>query len=101
VAIPTNFQGYTPAAGTTKSFKILGTATKGVWGNDVDGTFVPAIVPIAPNLVIFAGQAYTEAQILAAVKDYVKRSGFETDGDAGGLPAQPAQQIALTSTTCT
>lgn len=103
MAIPTNFQGYTPSAGATKSFKILGSATVGVWGNDVDGTLStgPLVINLAPNLVIFSPQAYTEAQVLAAVKDYLKRSGFETEGDAGGFPAQPAQQIGVTATVCT
>lgn len=100
MAIPTDFKGYTPAANTTKSFKILGSATVGVWGNDVDGTFTPVLVNIAPNLVVLAGQAYTEAQIVAALKEYLKRSGGMFEG-AGGFAAQSAQQIALTSTTCT
>lgn len=100
MAIPTNFQGYTPVAGTTKSFKILGSATVGVWGNDVDGTFAPLIVPLAPNLVIFAGKAYAEADIIAAVLSYLQDSGVVFVG-AGGYVAQPAAQIALTSTTCT
>jgi hypothetical protein len=100
MAIPTDFKGYTPAAGATKSFKILGSATVGVWGNDVDGTFTPAIVNIAPNMVVLIAQAYTEAQIVAALAEYVKRSGGMFEG-AGGFRAQPAQQIALTSTTCT
>jgi hypothetical protein len=101
VAIPTDFKGFTPAAGTTKTFKILGSATVGVWGCDVDGTLstAPLIVNLAPNMVIFSPQAYTEAQILAVLKDYLKRSGFETEGDAGGFPAQPAQQIGIVSTT--
>lgn len=100
MAIPTDFKGYTPAAGTTKSFKILGSATVGIWGNDVDGTFTPGIVPLAPNMVVFIGQAYTEAEIIAAMKDFIKRGGAQFDG-AGGFPAQPDHQIALTSTTCT
>jgi hypothetical protein len=98
VAIPTDFKGFTPAAATTKTFKILGSATVGVWGCDVDGTFTPAIVPLAPNMVVFLGQAYTEAQIIAAMFDYIKRSGGAHAGSAGGFPAQAAQQVALTST---
>ena len=101
MAIPTDFKGYTPAAGTTKSFKILGSATVGIWGNDVDGTFTPAVVNLAPNLVVLLGQAYTEAQIIASMLDYIKRSGACFDGAAGGFKAQSAQQIALTSTTTT
>jgi len=100
MAIPTNFQGYTPAAGATKSFKILGSATTGVWGNDVDGTFTPSIVNIAPNLALFAGQVYTDAQILSALQEFMNRSGVSV-GAAGGPPAQPSKLIALTSTTCT
>jgi hypothetical protein len=101
VAIPTNFQGYTPAAGTTKSFLILGGATTGIWGNDVDGTFTPSKIPLGPNLVIFAGQAYTDAQILAILQEYVANRGGIPKGEAGGPPLQPSKSLAITSTVCT
>jgi hypothetical protein len=100
VAIPTNFQGYTPAAAATKSFKIFGSATVGVWGNDVDGTMTPAIVNLAPNMAVVMAQSYTDAQIIAAMQDFINRSGAAHDG-AGGYVAQASKQIALTSTTCT
>jgi hypothetical protein len=102
VAIPTNFQGYTPVAATTKSFKILGSATTGIWGNDVDGTLSAALVSVtlAPNLILFTTQAYTDAQIIALLQDYLKSFGALHDG-AGGFPAQATKQVGITATTCT
>jgi hypothetical protein len=102
MAIPTNFQGYTPAAAATKSFKIFGSATVGVWGNDVDGTLstAPFVVNLAPNLVLFSTQAYTDAQITALLKEYLNTLGVINDG-AGGKLAQPSKQIPVTATTCT
>jgi hypothetical protein len=102
VAIPTNFQGYTPAANTTKSFKIFGSATVGIWANDVDGTLSAgcSLVPLAPNLGIFMSQAYTDAQINALLLDYLTARGARHDG-AGGQTAQGTQQAAVVATTCT
>lgn len=102
MAIPTNFQGYTPAAATTKSFKIFGSATVGIWANDVDGTLSAACsqVPIAPNLALLMAQAYTDAQIIALLQDYLRRLGGLHDG-AGGNPVDATKQVAVTATTCT
>jgi hypothetical protein len=103
VAIPTNFQGYTPAANTTKSFKIFGSATVGIWANDVDGTLSATCVRIdlATNLSILMSQAYTDAQILTLLKDYAKSFGVAHDGAAGGYPPRATNQVAVTATTCT
>jgi len=101
MAIPTNFQGYTPAAGTTKSFKILGSATVGIWGNDVDGTFTPVLIPLAPNLSLIMITAYTDAEIIEYMKTFIKRYGGNVSGAAGGEPAQATLQQTPTSTTCT
>lgn len=101
MAIPTNFQGYTPNATVTKSFKIFGSATVGIWGNDVDGTFTPSIINLAPNLGIFMSQAYTDAQIITLLKAYVENQGAGRDGAAGGVTPQVSKQIAITSTTTT
>jgi len=102
MAIPTNFQGYTPAAGTTKSFKILGSATTGVWANDVDGTLTATSVrvDIGPNLVLFMTQAYTDAQLVTLLQDFLKRMGGFHEG-AGGQPADATKQVAITGITCT
>ena len=102
MAIPTNFQGYTPAANTTKSFRILGTATTGVWGNDVDGTLTPVSIPIAPGAVVLMTTVYTDAQLVELFRDFIRRHGDgEHVGGSGGLPRQTTKQITLTSTTCT
>lgn len=102
MAIPTDFQGYTPAAGATKSFKLLGSATVGVWANDVDGTLsaTSSRLDIGPNLVLFMTQAYTDAQIVALVKDWLARMGAYHEG-AGGQPAETTKQVAISATTCT
>jgi hypothetical protein len=102
VAIPTDFKGYTPAAGTTKSFKILGSSTVGVWANDVDGTLSATSlrIDIGPNLVLFATQAYTDAQIVVLLKDFLARMGAFHEG-AGGQTADATKQVAISGTTCT
>jgi hypothetical protein len=103
MAIPTSFGGYTPSANTTKSFKIFGSATTGIWANDVDGTLSAAcqLVTLAPNLGIFMSQAYTDAQIIALLQQYLRDAGAFTDGAAGGRAAQATKQILPTATTCT
>jgi hypothetical protein len=102
VAIPTDFKGYTPAAGTTKSFNILGSATVGVWANDVDGTLsaTSSRVDVGPNLVLFMTQAYTDAQIVVLLRDFLQRMGALHDG-AGGQKADATKQVAISGTTCT
>ena len=103
MAIPTNFQGYTPAANTTKSFKIFGSATTGIWANDVDGTLSAtfSMIPLgAPNIAIAMSQAYTDAQIIALLQDFLKRMGGLHDG-AGGQPLDGTKQALVTATTCT
>lgn len=103
MAIPTNFQGYTPNATVTKSFKIFGSATVGIWANDVDGTLstAPAVILLAPNLGIVMAQAYTDAQIVALLKQYLKDLGALQEGAAGGFPAQISKQVSAPATTCT
>jgi len=100
MAIPTNFQGYTPVAAVTKSFRILGTALVGIWGNDVDGTFTPVSVPVAPGAVLFMTTAYTDAQIVELLRDFIQRYA-SCRGDAGGQLVQGTKQITLVSTVCT
>lgn len=102
MAIPTNFQGYTPVAATTKSFKIFGSAAVGIWANDVDGTLsaTTTMVPVAPNLALIMSQAYTDAQIIALLTAYLQSFGAIHDG-AGGYNAQATKQAAVVATTCT
>lgn len=102
MAIPTDFKGYTPVANTTKSFKILGSATVGIWANDVDGTLSATSyqVPVGPNLILFMTQAYTDAQLIPLVQDWLTRMGA-LHGGAGGNAAEVTKQVAFSGTTCT
>ena len=99
MAIPTDFNGFTPSAGTTLTFKILGSATTGIWACDVDGTLSATCyqVPIAPNLILFMDQAYTDAQLISAVEDWLKRMGGKpVGGGAGGQKTEVTKQVAFT-----
>lgn len=107
MAIPTDFKGPTPVANTTKSWKLFGSTTVGQWVLDIDGTLAAAtvIVPLGTNLAIVAGQAYTDAQIAEAVRDWLirmdgKHHGSQA-GQAGGKPTETTKQFAVTATTCT
>lgn len=103
MAIPTDFQGFTPAADTTKSFKILGSATVGVWGMDVDGSLSASSkqITLASDFAIFMTAAYTDAQIAALLKDYLKRLGQLREDGAGGAPTEGSKLTAISATTCT
>lgn len=102
MAIPTDFKGFTPAANTTKSFKLLGSATVGLWCCDVDGTLsaTSSRIDVGPNLVLFMDQAYTDAQIVALLQDFLKRMGGLHEG-AGGQTPDATKQVAVSGTTCT
>ena len=104
MAIPTDFNGFTPSAGTTLTFKILGSATTGIWACDVDGTLSATCykVPVAPNLILFMSQAYTDAQLIAAVTDWLQRmSGKLVGGGAGGQKVETTKQVAFTGNATT
>lgn len=104
MAIPTNFNGFTPAAGTTLTFKIFGSATTGIWACDVDGTLSATCyqVPLAPNLMLFMDQAYTDAQLITVVEDWLKRmTGKPTGGGAGGQRVEATKQVAFTGNATT
>lgn len=100
MAIPTDFKGYTPSAGTTKSFNILGSATTGIWANDVDGTLSATCyqVPVGPNLILFMTQAYTDAQLVTLLQDFLARMGAFHEG-AGGKPLETTKQVAFSAQT--
>jgi len=102
VAIPTDFKGYTPAAGTTKSFRLLGSATVGVWANDVDGTLsaTSTRIELGAGLMLFMTQAYTDAQLIVILKDYLNRVAGTHDGGGGQVP-DGTKQVAISGTTCT
>lgn len=104
MAIPTDFKGPTPVANTTKSFKLFGSTTVGIWALDIDGTLSAAslTVPLGPNLAIVMAQAYTDAQLIPLVKDWLARAEGHLSGTgAGGQKADATKQVAVTATTCT
>jgi hypothetical protein len=102
MAIPTDFKGPTPAANTTKSFKLFGSTTVGLWVLDIDGTLSATtnVIPLGPNLAIIADQAYTDAQLIPLIQDWLARMGGRHEG-AGGQAAETTKQVAVTATTCT
>jgi hypothetical protein len=102
MAIPTDFKGPTPAAGTTASFRVFGSTTVGIWALDIDGTLSAAVkrIDLGPNLSILTGVAYTDAQVVALVKDWLSRMGALHEG-AGGNTAETTKQVLVTATVCT
>ncbi len=102
MAIPTDFKGPTPAANTTKSWKLFGSTTVGSWVLDIDGTLSATsnIVPLGLNIAIVTNQAYTNAEIAVLVKDWLSRMGSLHEG-AGGQPVETTKQFLVTATTCT
>jgi len=107
VAIPTDFKGPTPAANTTKSWKLFGSSTVGQWVLDIDGTLAAAtnVIPLGLNLAIVAGQAYTDAQVADAVRDWLLRIDGKhhgsRNGSSGGQPIETTKTAAVVATTCT
>ena len=102
MAIPTDFKGPTPVANTTKSFNIFGSTTVGIWALDIDGSLSATVsrVDLGPNLTILFDQAYTDAQLIPLVQDWLARMGGFHAG-AGGQPVETTKQVAVTATTCT
>nr|ALS91981.1 MetaGeneMark_Unknown Function [uncultured bacterium] len=100
MAIPTDFKGPTPAAGTTKTWKLFGSTTVGQWVMDIDGTLAAAtkVITLGPNLAIVTGVAYTDAEIIPLVKDWLARMGAYHEG-AGGQAAETTKQILVTAQT--
>lgn len=104
MAIPTDFKGPTPVANTTKSFKVFGSTTVGVWALDIDGTLsaTTSRVDLGPNCAILFDQAYTDAQLIPLVKDWLARmEGHISGTGAGGQRVETTKQSAVTATTCT
>jgi hypothetical protein len=103
VAIPTDFKGPTPAANTTKSFKVFGSTTVGIWALDIDGTLAATTkrVDLGPNLTILMDQAYTDAALIPLVQDWLARMGGFNAGAAGGKPVETTKQNAVVATNCT
>lgn len=104
MAIPTDFKGPTPAANTTKSFNLFGSTTVGLWALDIDGTLSASTtrIDLGPNVAIFMAQAYTEAQLIPLVKDWLARAeGHMSGTGAGGQRIEITKQVAPTATVCT
>ncbi len=100
MAIPTDFKGPTPAAGTTKTFKLFGSTTVGLWVMDIDGSLsaTTKVVPLTATATIIADAAYTDAELAALVKDWLQRAGQYHEG-AGGQPADGTKQFLVTAQT--
>jgi hypothetical protein len=100
MAIPTDFKGPTPSAGTTKTFKLFGSTTVGIWAMDIDGTLAAATktITLNANAAIVLGAAHTDAEVVALVKDWLTRMGAFHDG-AGGQSAETTKQVVVTSQT--
>lgn len=105
MAIPTDFKGPTPAAGTTKTFKLFGSTTVGIWAMDIDGTLSATFsqTPLGPNLAIVANATYTDAALYQALKDFLQAAGqlpgAAGTGGAGGKPADAGKQALVTAQT--
>jgi hypothetical protein len=52
-------------------------------------------------LAIVGSAAYTDAQIIALVQDWLARMGAPIVGAAGGKRAETTKQSLVTATTCT
>jgi hypothetical protein len=103
VAIPTDFKGPTPAANTTKSFPIFGSITVGLWALDIDGTLSATTkrIDLGLNCAVFMDQAYTDAQLIPLVQEWLARMGAPIAGAAGGRAIETTKQYAVTAQTCT
>lgn len=82
------------SAGTPTSFPI---GDSGVTGIDEAGTITPKAVRLADNIHVLLTAAKTDAEITAAMLQFVRRYGAGHEG-AGGFPTQATLQVALTET---
>ena len=90
--------GFTAVANTSKSFPIEGT---NIYGVDISGALTPKSIKLIPGVHILLTATITEAALVTALQDFIKRSGAKIDGGAGGAPAQATIQQALALTTTT
>ena len=98
MAIPTSFGPITPSANTTKVFPITGTT---MYGIDIAGTLTPMVVPLPNGLALYADAVKTTAQIVEAMRDYLRRTGADHPGGSGGYRAQGTNILLPAVTTCT
>ena len=89
MAAPTVW-GFTGVAGTTNTFPIEGT---NLYGVDLGGTLTPVQIDIDPNMHLVITAAKTDAEIVAAMQEFIKRYGAGHEG-AGGYPTQATLQVA-------
>jgi len=98
MAIPTSFGPITPSANTTTVFPILGTT---MYGIDIGGALTPAVVPLINGLTLYSDAVKTTAQIVEAMRDYLRRTGSDHVGGAGGYVVRGTNIILPTKTVCT
>lgn len=81
--------------GTPNSFPI---GRSGITGIDEAGTITPVVIGIGTDIEVLLTAVKTNAEVVAAMQDFIRRSGFGVTGGAGGQPAQGSIQIAPTLT---
>ena len=83
------------SSGTPTSFTI---PRSGITGIDEAGTLTPKAVNPAPDIVVLLTATKTDAEIVSAMQDFIKRYGAGHEG-AGGFPTQATLQVtpALTN----
>jgi len=81
--------------GTPNSFPI---GNSGITGIDEAGTITPVVVGIGANIDVLLTAVKTDAEVVAAMQGFIRRSGYGVSGAAGGQPAQGSIQIAPTLT---
>lgn len=95
MAAPTVW-GFTGVAGVTTTFPIEGT---NLYGVDIAGTLAPKSIKLVTGVHLLLTAETTDAALVAALQDFIKRMGTKIDGAAGGVPAQTTIQQALALTT--
>ncbi len=88
--------GFTGVAGVTTTFRIEGT---NLYGVDIAGTLTPTICRIDTNTYVLTTATKTDADLVAAMKEFCNRAGVRVGGEAGGRPAQTSKQVASALTT--
>ena len=83
------------SSGTPTSFSI---PNSGITGIDEAGTITPKTINLGANIDVLLTATKTDAEIVAAMQEFIRRAGYSTGG-AGGFPAQASVQFvpALTS----
>lgn len=104
MAIPTSFIICTPAAAATKVTPMIGHGSLSAPNMvlmDIAGTATPKMIVLDANMSIVMTAAFTDAQVVTALKSYLASLGTNARGDAGGYRADDSKQLTSTLSTCT